>query len=131
MSGDNGGYPDEMSREDEVQIKARAILRQIGPQILMAIGARDYVVTDGLATDDDGSDSFEIRLTMKVLDRQKALQITLDLRDTYTVTFLHLPSTRAKESRPRIIKEREDVYCDQLAKICYWITHDEKIRKGK
>jgi len=95
--------------------KSQTIRGQIGMQTMMAMGARQFVM------DWDRSD-YEVMLWMRVNRSQKALRVKLAWNDTYTVEYLHLPSSRAKDRTAQVLKAQEGVYCDMLADVCYDLT---------
>jgi hypothetical protein len=105
-------YPETITRKDEIKFKIDTIRKQAGIMTLMSIGARDFVYSDGYA--EEGT-PYDVRLTFKVLRRQKKLTITLCNDDTYTVKAWHIPSTRAKDPSPRLLHTSVGVYCDTLS----------------
>lgn len=85
----------------------RVTFDQIGPMMLGAVGARQFVF-----------DRWASRLIFTITRGHRQVAITLEADDTYTV------KTNMKKSGREVFRQ-ENVYCDELAE-AVWQAHIEK-----
>lgn len=88
------------SRSETVQV-AQTILRQIGAGNLMAVGAREKVVTPG-------------GVRFKVGRAMLYMEVVLDSSDTYTVTL-----TRVRKFVATVVETADNVYAEDVGQVVY------------
>lgn len=113
--------PEEITRADEVRMKAETIISQIPIMTRMAIGWRDACYVDGYTAK---GRAYDVAVKGKVLRANRVLEIILHLNDTYTVNLYKIPVLRTRYRPPTVIAYADDVYGESLGEVCYRLTHN-------